>query len=156
MGQTRLSGPFCTGDLQQGETNGPNIGFVELVQTFDIAVDGTLTQSVTRYIPAGSIITSLAVDVLTAYDSATSATLSVGVTAGATTYTSGVNVKAATGRIAQTYTAAQLAKMSGQSVLGVADPTVPAVVATVTSVGQPTVGYVHVTMHYVQLTSSQG
>ena len=64
---------------------------------------------------------------------------------------SGVNVKAATGRIVPTYTAAQLAAMSGQSVLGVAAPIPGPLYLTITSVGQPTVGFVNVTVNYIQL-----
>ena len=43
--------------------------------------------------------------------------------------------------------------MSNQSIVGVAALTTAPVVATVTSVGQPTVGFVNVTMRYAQLTS---
>jgi hypothetical protein len=58
-----------------------------------------------------------------------------------------VNVKAATGRIAATFTAAQLAAMANTGSNG-------PVVATVTSVGQPTAGQVRVTIQYVQTASS--
>ena len=151
MASTHFSGPVISGDLQQGETNGPNQGFVRLSQVTDLTQNSTTAVSSTLYIPAGSIIESVVVDVLTAFDSATSATLSVGLTAGGTQYVSGVNVKAATGRIAITYTAAQLAAMSGQSVLGVAAPTTAPVVVTITPVGATTAGYVHVTLNYIQL-----
>ena len=151
MASTHFSGPVISGDLQQGETNGPNQGFVRLSQVTDLTQNSTTAVSSTLYIPAGSIIESVVVDVLTAFDSATSATLSVGLTAGGTQYVSGVNVKAATGRIAITYTAAQLAAMSGQSVLGVAAPTTAPVVVTITPVGATTAGYVNVTLNYIQL-----
>jgi len=151
MAATHFSGPVITGDLQQGETNGPNQGFVRLSQVTNLTQNSTTAVSSTLYVPAGSIIESVVVDVLTAFDSATSATLSVGLTAGGTEYVSGVNVKAATGRIAITYTAAQLAAMSGQSVLGVAAPTTAPVVVTITPVGATTAGYVHVTLNYIQL-----
>lgn len=151
MASTHFSGPVISGDLQQGETNGPNQGFVRLSQVTNLTQNSTTAVSSTLYIPAGSIIESVVVDVLTAFDSATSATLSVGLTAGGTEYVSGVNVKAATGRIAITYTAAQLAAMSGQSVLGVAAPTTAPVVVTITPVGATTAGYVHVTLNYIQL-----
>lgn len=154
MGNTRFTGPVTSGDLQSGETNGPNIGFCELVQVTAITQNSTTAVSSTLYIPAGSIITGFDIDVLTAYNSGTSATLSIGTSAGATTYVSGVDCKAATGRIAPTYTAAQLAAMSGQSVLGVASPTPGPVVVTITPVGATSAGYVNVTVHYVQLTST--
>jgi hypothetical protein len=151
MAATHFSGPVIAGDLQDGEVNGPNQGPVRLSQVANLTKNSTTAVSSTLYIPAGSIIESIVVDVLTAFDSATSATLSVGTSAGGTQYASGVNVKAATGRIAVTYTAAQLAAMSGQTVLGVAAPTTAPVVVTITPVGATTAGYVHVTINYIQL-----
>jgi hypothetical protein len=150
MAATHFSGPVIAGDLQDGEVNGPNQGPVRLSQVTNLTQNSTTAVSSTLYIPAGSIIESIVVDVLTAFDSATSATLSVGLTAGGTQYASGVNVKAATGRIAVAYTAAQLAAMSGQTVLGVAAPTTAPVVVTITPVGATTAGYVHVTVNYIQ------
>lgn len=151
MASTHFSGPVIAGDLQQGEVGGPNQGPVRLSQVTNLTQNSTTAVSSTLYIPAGSIIESIVVDVLTAFDSATSATLSVGLTAGGTQYASGVNVKAATGRIAVAYTAAQLAAMSGQSIVGVAAPTTAPVVVTITPVGATTAGYVHVTLNYIQL-----
>lgn len=110
---------------------------------------GTITQNSTNAVdltfnlPANAQITSFNFDVLVAFDSATSATLSAGLTSGGTQYSSGVNVKAATGRIAPTYTAAQLTAMSNVT-------TNTTVVVTVTPVGATTVGSVFVTMHYIQ------
>lgn len=150
MAATHFSGPVIAGDLQQGETNGPNQGAVILSQSTSITQNSTTAVSSTLYIPAGSRILDFNVDVLTAFNSATSATLSVGLTAGGTDYVSGVNVKAATGRIAPTYTAAQLAAMNGVTVLGVAAPTTAPVVVTVTPSGATSAGYVVVTMLYVQ------
>ena len=150
MGATHFSGPVIAGDLQQGETNGPNQGNVILSQSTSITQNSTTAVSSTLYIPAGSLIVGFNVDVLTAFNSATSATLSVGITAGGTQYVSGVNVKAATGRIVPTYTAAQLAAMNGVTVLGVAAPTTAPVVVTVTPSGATSAGYVVVTMLYVQ------
>ena len=111
MGQTNFTGPVTSGDLQQGQTNGPNIGFARLAQSVALTQNGATAVSATLYIPAGSQIVSFDIDVLTAFNSGTSATLSIGTSAAATTYVSGVDVKAATGRIAPTYTAAQLAAM---------------------------------------------
>lgn len=150
MGATHLSGPLITGTLQTGDTNGPNQGAVTLMQLTSITQNSTTAVSSTLYIPAGSIIVDVHVDVLTAFNSATSATLSVGLTAGGTEYVSGVNVKAATGRITPTFTAAQLAAMDGVTVLGVAAPTTAPVVVTVTPVGATSAGYVFVTIFYVQ------
>jgi len=150
MGATHLSGPIIAGNLQTGDTNGPNQGAVNLMQLTSITQNSTTAVSSTLYIPAGSIITDVHVDVLTAFNSVTSATLSIGLTAGGTEYVSGVNVKAATGRIAPTFTAAQLAAMDGVTVLGVAAATTAPVVVTVTPVGATSAGYVFVTIFYVQ------
>ncbi len=84
MGATHFSGPVIAGDLQQGETNGPNQGAVILSQSTSITQNSTTAVSSTLYIPAGSRIIGFNVDVLTAFNSATSATLSVGLTAGGT------------------------------------------------------------------------
>lgn len=150
MGATHFSGPVVAGDLGYGETNGPNRGNVVLTQSVSIAQNSTSTVSATVYIPAGAFIQNFYVDVLTAFNSATSATLSVGITAGGTEYVSGVNVKAATGRIAPTFTAAQLAAMGGVTVLGAAAPTPAPVVVTVTPVGATSAGFVTVDIVYVQ------
>jgi hypothetical protein len=154
MAATHLSGPLITGDLQRGETDGPNRGYVTLVQSTSLTQNSTTAVSSTLYIPAGSIILDFYVDVLTAFNSATSATLTVGIAAAGTEYVSGVNVKAATGRIAPTFTAAQLAAMSNQTVLGVAAPTTAPLVITITPVGATSAGYVNVSVQYVQLTST--
>jgi hypothetical protein len=151
MGATHFSGPVVSGTLQQGETNGPNQGFSVLTQSTSITQNSTTAVSSTLYIPAGSEIIDFNIDVLTAFNSATSATLSVGLTAGGTEYVSGVNVKAATGRIAPTFTAAQLAAMNGVTTTGTAAPTTAPVVVTVTPVGATSAGYVVVTILYAQL-----
>lgn len=120
-----------------------------LSQSVQLTQNSTTAVSATMYIPPGSQIVDFEVDVLTAFNSAVSATLTVGITAAATTYVSGVDVTAA-GRAAITYTAAQLAAMSNQSIVGVSAPTVAPVVVTVTPSGATSAGYVNVTMLYVQ------
>jgi hypothetical protein len=149
MGATHFSGPVIAGDLQQGETNGPNQGNVILSQSTSITQNSTTAVSSTLYIPAGSDIIDFNIDVLTAFNSATSATLTIGTAAAGTQYVSGINVKTA-GRATITYTAAQLAAMSGVTVLGAAAPTAAPVVVTVTPSGATSAGYVVVTMLYVQ------
>ena len=153
MTASHWSGPLMAGPQKDaGDPNAPyNQGFVKLSQIVTIPFNATLVSTALIYLPPGAQITSFDNDVLTAFNSATSATLTAGITAGATTYMGGVDVKAATGRIAPTYTAAQLAAMSGQSVLGVAAPIPGQVYLTVTSVGQPTAGFVNVTVNYIQL-----
>jgi len=145
MSQTTWSGPLASGDRNAGESGGPNLGFVALSQTVLINFDATLVQNATFNIPASSQIVDFYVDVLTAYDSATSATLSAGTASGGTQYLSAISVKTAARR-PNAFSAAQLAAMDDVG----ANRTV---VATVTSVGQPTAGQVRVTMLYVQTTA---
>ena len=150
MGTTTFSGPVRSGTLKTGETNGPNLGYAVLEQQANLTQNSTTAVSETLYIPAGSKIIDIIVDVLTAFNSAASATLSAGITAGGTEYASGVNAKTA-GRTRPTFTAAQLAAMSNQTVLGVADATTAPVVITITPSGATSAGYVNVTVVYAQL-----
>jgi len=145
MSQTTWTGPLASGDLNAGVSGGPNIGLAVLSQTVLITFDATLVQDGTVYLPYNSQIVDIVVDVLTAYNSATTATLTVGTASAGTTYASGVNAKTA-GRVRPTFTAAQLAAMDDIDNSGT-------VVATVTSVGQPTAGQVRVTYLYVQTTA---
>jgi hypothetical protein len=145
MSQTTWSGPLASGDRNAGESGGPNLGFVTLSQTALINFDATLVQNATFNIPASSQIVDFYVDVLTAYDSATSALVSAGTASGGTQYLSAVSAKTAARR-PNAFTAAQLAAMDDVG-------TNRTVVATVTSVGQPTAGQVRVTMLYVQTTA---
>jgi len=149
MAATHFSGPVLTGDLQSGETNGPNQGYVTLIQTTSITKNSTNAVSSTLYVPAGAQIIDFNIDVMTAFDSATSATLTIGTAAAGTQYVSGVNAKT-TGRATITYTAAQLAAMSGVTVLGVTAAVSAPVVVTVTPVGATTAGYLEVTIIYAQ------
>ena len=146
MAQTTFSGPLASGDINAGKTGGPNLGFAVLTQTVLLNFDATLVQNATVNLPFGSQILNIVVDVLTQYNSATSATLTVGTVSAGTTYASGVNAKTAA-RTTPTFTAAQLASMAN---IGSTGP----VVATVTSVGQPTAGQVRVTYLYVQTTAN--
>jgi hypothetical protein len=149
MAATHLSGPVLSGDLQSGETNGPNQGYAVLMQTTAITQNSTTAVSSTLYIPAGSQIIDFNIDVLTAFNSATSATLSIGTAAAGTQYVSSVNAKTA-GRASITFSAAQLAAMSGVTVLGAAAATSAPVVVTVTPVGATSAGYLEVTIIYAQ------
>lgn len=153
MTASHWSGPLMAGpNKDPGDSNAPyNQGTAQLAQYVNIPVNtGGLKSEVEIWLPPGARISAFDIDVLTAFDSATSATFSAGITSGGTDYVSGVNVKAATGRIAPTYTAAQLAAMSDQSVLGVAAPIPGQLFLTITSVGQPANGFVSVTVKYMQ------
>lgn len=150
MGTSTFSGPVRSGTKLTGESGGPNIGLARLNQFATlIQSGGGLVQSVSINIPVGARITGFDIDVLTAFDSATSATLSIGTAVSGTQYVSGINAKTA-GRAAITFTAAQLAAMAGLTVAGAAAPTTAPLVVTVTSVGAPTTGVVTVAVNYTQ------
>jgi hypothetical protein len=127
--------------LRVRDDRGDSVGNVALSQTALINFDADLTQEATFKVPAGAQLVDVIVDVLTAYDSATSATLTVGSASAGTQYAGSVNAKT-TGRVRPTFSAAQLAAMDDVG----ANTTV---YATVTSVGQPTAGQARVTLVYV-------
>ena len=158
MAESNARAPLALGTGEPaGSSVGGNYGWVECVQRATIPYNATLTSTANIYLPyaAGlawpsgglyyAAISEIFVDVITAYNSATSATVSVGKTAGGTEYASGVDAKTATGRIIPTFTATQLTNM--QKVLQ------NTVYATVTSVGQPTAGSIVVTIRYAVCTS---
>jgi hypothetical protein len=142
MSQTTFDGPLISGNKQAGITGGPNTGYTVLSQVLPIVFGATLVQDYTFYLPSGSQIVDFYIDVTTAYNSATSATLSAGITSGGTEYVSGVSVKTA-GRRAPTYSAAQVGNMASVG-------TNTTLIATVTSVGQPTAGAGYIRVMYVQ------
>lgn len=146
MSRTHFSGPLTSGDKHAGQTGGPNWGYPVLAQTQTINFDGTLVQNATFNLPINTQIVRVVPDVTTAYNSATSATLSVGTSSGNTAYVGSVDGKTA-GRAVPAYTGAQLASMKN---IG----TNTTVVATVTSVGQPTAGSINVTVEYVQIAAN--
>ena len=116
------------------------VGTAEFVQSVVIASNATLTSEATFVLPKNAQVLDMYADVLTAFDSATSATLTVGSASAGTQYAGSLNAKTA-GRAAPTYSAAQLLAMSNIT-------TNTTVYATITSVGQPTTGSVRVTIRY--------
>lgn len=142
-----------------GNPNSPNLGICLLKQYANLAFNGTLISQVELFVPPsqdgvspGARLSTFDIDVLTAFNSSSSATLSIGSTSGGTDYVSGINVKN-TGRAAITYTAAQLAAMSNQNITGGLALIPGPIFITITSVGQPTAGYVTVAMTYAQLST---
>ena len=153
MSRTTFSGPVKSGTIKYNQYK--NTGTTVLRQVQAVPANTTaLTTTITSYVPSGCSILNIVVDTLAVYDSLTSATLSIGKTAGGTEYASGVNVKAAAGRQSPTFTAAQLLAMQSTTldVSSVITGEAPcsAIVTTVTSVGQPTAGSVVVTIQYTQ------
>lgn len=145
MSTSIASGPFKTGTVREGST--ANLGTVVLEQNGTIVQNSTSAVDLIFYLPANTKLLDFLNDVTVAFDSATSATLSAGITSGGTEYMSGVNVKAATGRIAATHTAAQLIAMND---IGTTNLTL---YLTVTVVGATTAGNVFATVRYAQKNS---
>lgn len=141
MGSTTFSGPIKAGTLR--DAPGANIGTAVLVQTGTLSFDATLVQSLTFVLPANSMILDVYADPTTVFDSATSATLSIGTAAAGTQYAGSLDVKTAA-RKRMTLTAAIAASMKD---IG----TNTNVVFTVTSVGQPTAGVLNCTVVYKQV-----
>jgi hypothetical protein len=150
MSRSTFSGPIKSGTNRYAPTL--NVGTTTLTQQVPFTFDATLVQSVTFYIPSASKILNIVVDVITAYDSATSATLTVGKAAAGTQYASGVNAKTS-GRTTPTFTTTQLTNMQSTPVDVAAangQAASSAIVVTVTSVGQPTAGTGFLTLVYAQ------
>jgi hypothetical protein len=144
MTTTAVTGPLSTftQKLDGTATGYTDQGYCVMSQSTTITQNSTTAVSASLYLPQGSQIVNFFIDVTTAFDSATSATLTIGTAAAGTQYVSGVNAKTA-GRAAPTLSAAQLTAMAN---IG----TTPAVVTTVTPVGATTAGAVRVTVFYVQ------
>lgn len=135
---TYFQGAVKSGDGFSETATG--VGTAVFSQTALIDFDADLVQEAVFVLPRDGQIVDVVVDVLTAYDSATSATLTVGSASAGTQYAGSVDAKTA-GRVRPTFTAAQLAAMDdidGNT----------SVYATITSVGQPTAGSARVTVLY--------
>lgn len=153
MGQTHFSGPVIAGTKIKGDAFGPNQGYAVLEQRVSLTQNSTNVVSATLYVPQNAEIIDIVVDTLTAFNSATTAVLSVGKTAGGTEYASGVDAKTA-GRVRPTFTAAQLAAMKNESVLGVAVAAAnqnKTIVVSITPTGATSAGYVEATIIYAQV-----
>ena len=117
------------------------VGTAVLSQTALIDFNATLKSEATFVLPKNAQIVNAFVDTLTAFNSATSATVTLGSASAGTQYVGAVDAKTA-GRATAPFSAAQLAAMDD---IG----TSTTVYATITSVGQPTAGQSRVTVFYV-------
>lgn len=151
MSRSTFSGPVKSGTIKYNQYK--NTGTTVLKQIQAVPFNTTLTSTVTNYLPAGCQLLNIIVDVLVVFDSLTSATLSVGKTAGGTEYAANVNAKTLA-RQTPSFTAAQLLAMQSttldvsSAITG--ESACSAIVTTITSVGQPTAGSVVVTLTYAQ------
>ncbi len=147
---TAFAGPVVSGNHngQNAAGVGPNLGLSTMIQQVTLNANGTNAVSATVYVPKHSVLMDIIIDPLTAWNSATSDTLSVGTAAAGTQYASGVDVKAATARTRPTFSQAQLSAMldTGSN---------EAIVATVTPVGSAAAGQTVITYVYVQTCNWQ-
>lgn len=155
MTASHVSGPLVVGSVPTGtqkggtvSTGAGNQGTTILAQVMNIARDATLVQTASITVPQNATILGFDVFVDTAYDSATSATLTVGTAAAGTQFVTSVNAKTG-GLTTATHTAAQTTAMANVGSVVGNKVGVP-VFATVTSVGQPSVGTVRVVCRYLQ------
>jgi len=140
---TTFTGPLISGPKWNPDGNGPaNTGLAVLSQQVSLTQNGTTAVSATMAVPPNAQLASFNIDVTTAFDSAVSATLTIGTSAAGTQYVGSISAKTA-GRAAPTYSAAQLTAM-----LNVGNNT--NVTVTVTPSGATTAGAVTVTMIYIQ------
>ncbi|HWG71252.1 MAG TPA: hypothetical protein VN692_17680 [Steroidobacteraceae bacterium] len=141
-----FTGPLISGPKFYADANGAaNTGLCQLAQVGSaITQAGTAVVSTSFVLPPNSVIHDVIVDTTVAWNAGTSATFSLGATAGGTDYASGVDVKTAAGRARPTFTAAQLTAM-----LNIGNTTT--VFATVTPAGTaPSAGSTTVTLEYIQ------
>lgn len=141
MARSTLSGPLRVGP--DPDTATPNTGLAVLSQTGTYTQNSTTAVDLIFYLPANAQILFFLIDSLVAYNSGTSATLSAGTASAGTQYISGVDMKATAGRLAPTYTAAQLTAMANIT-------TNTTVYVTITVSGATSAGNGRVTMVYVQ------
>lgn len=142
MASTTFSGPIKSGT--QRDPQNSNVGTTLLVQSTIVTRDATLTQHAAPItLPANAEIVDIVVTPTVFYDSATSATLTVGTAQSGTQFASGVDVKTG-GPKRPTTTAAQAALWRDIGATNLA------LYPTVTSVGQPSVGTVTVSVVYRQ------
>jgi hypothetical protein len=151
MSRSTFSGPVLSGTVKYNTYN--NIGNSVVSQTDILNQNSTNVVNSTLYIPAQSQILRFTVDVLTAFNSATSATLTIGTASGGTQYVTSVDAKTA-GRASITFTAAQLLAMSSAAInttdSAAAGQPISTIVITITPVGATSAGQVLVTTEYVQ------
>jgi hypothetical protein len=141
MARSTFSGPLKVGPVREG--SGVNTGDLVLHKSTSLVQDGEATvDAATIKLPANSRIVDIVVDVTEAFDSATSATLTVGRTSAGTELASGVNAKTQ-GRVRPTFTTTQLTNMADIS-------TNTSVIASVAAVGATTEGAVTIHVFYVQ------
>src|SRR5690349_14780995 len=111
MATTRFNGPLWIGNTFPLNYPTANTGTVLLMQRVVLTQNSTTAVSATFYLPNNAQIIDWIIDNNPAWDSATSATLTIGTAAAGTQYVSGVNAKTG-GRVTPTLTTTQLTNNS--------------------------------------------
>ena len=133
-----FQGAVKSGDNASETATG--VGTALFSQTALVNFDTDLVQEAVFTLPVNAQIVDIVVDVLIAYNSATSATITAGSASAGTQYGGAIDGKTA-GRVSPTFSAAQLAAMND---IG----TSTSLYVTATSVGQPTAGQFRATVIY--------
>ena len=132
MSNTTFSGPVRVGTIKDPITQ-QNVGRVLCMQHWKYDIPGLALTNMTTgavtaltlaagtfdssiYIPSGSVITNFYADVDVVYNQGSTAAATIGTAAGGTQYVTTMDLKGATGRIAPTFTAAQLLAMNSAAV----------------------------------------
>lgn len=142
---TAFDGPVISGNKRYADSTPANTGVALLTQSVTLDQNSTNAVSQTIVVPEQSQLVDILVDTTTAWNSGSSATLSVGTSAGGTQYAGSVDVKTAAGRQRPTFTGAQLLAMNNIT-------TSTSVVVTVTPSGATSAGKTIVTLVYAQTT----
>lgn len=137
-----FQGAIKSGDGPSELSSGVGVGTALFSQTVLVNRDtaGTINVDATITLPVGAQIHNINVDTLTAWDSVTSAGLTIGNTAGGTDYLTSVDVKSV-GRETQSLSAAQLAAYANVGTNNVLR-------IRVAQVGGTTAGQARVTVQY--------
>jgi hypothetical protein len=130
-----------------------NQGMCLLTQVVELIQSSTATVTVTAFVPKHSQIVDFLVDTTVTWNSATSATLTIGTAAADTAYLGGITslttVTAGSGRVyPTTFTQAQLTSMLDVG-------STESVAFSVTPVGATSAGTTFVTMRYIQTQNYQ-
>lgn len=142
---TAFDGPVISGNKRYADSTPANTGVALLTQSVTLDQNSTNAVSQTIVVPEQSQLVDILVDTTTAWNSGSSATLSVGTSAAGTQYAGSVDVKTAAGRQRPTFTGAQLLAMNNIT-------TSTSVVVTVTPSGATSAGKTIVTLVYAQTT----
>lgn len=142
MGATTFSGPIRSGSSRYGATS--NVGFTTLSQSGTVVYGANGTSTVIGYIPAGSQIIDVYVDVTTAFNAGTTNTVKIGDGTTANKFADALDVSSA----ARVLASSDVSQLGNLANTGTAD--IPLTVTYNRSGSAPSAGAARVTVLYVQ------